>query len=398
MINVKPAIVQRIVIHPLLIPLRGHVQHAAAERSMADPVVVAIELRNGVTGYGEAVARPYVTGESAATVVTDVETIFAPHLLNFHPPTFPEALEAIDSLPYMVEGRLITAARGAVELALLDATMRHFSRDVEDIARWMGMPELGTPGSRSATHYSGVLAAENVVSLRRKLRVMYWGGLRHFKLKVGLSDDGEWLAIIGRYLRRGLASGRCTLRADANGAWTVEHAQRWLAEHHDVPLDALEQPLARGAESDLPELRNAAEVSLMHDESLITMADAEHLIELGVADYFNIRLSKCGGLLPALRIAVTAMRHDVGIMLGCMVGETSVLSAAALRFLEICPRVVWAEGLYGTFLLTDDVIRPSLRFGFAGRPPKCKGAGWGIQPQADRLAALAGADARVLQL
>lgn len=395
---VKPAIVQRVAIHPLAIPLRSPIHHAAAERTAADPVIIAIELTNGVTGFGEAVARPYVTGETAATVVTDIETIFTSRLLNFHPPTFPEALEAIEALPFQDSGRLITSARGAVELALLDATMRHFGRDVADIARWMGVPELGTPGSLPSIHFSGVLAAQRIAGLKRRLRVMYWGGLRHFKLKVGLPDDRERLAVIRSYLRRGLASGRCSLRADANGAWTVDQARRWLAEIGDAALDALEQPLARGAEDELSFLQQHSDIGLMHDESLITMEDAQRLIELGVADYFNIRISKCGGLLPSLRIAVTALRHDVGIMLGCMVGETSILSAAALRFLEVCPRVVWAEGLFGAFLLTDDIIRPSLRFGFGGRPPKGKGPGWGVQATDERLRALASDEPRVLHL
>jgi len=396
--HVKPAIIQRVVVHPLSIPLRTHVQHAAARRAVADPVLVAVELTNGVVGFGEAVARPYVTGESADSVVEDVRSNFLPLLLEFHPPTFPEALESIEALPFHDEDRLITAARGAVELALLDATMRHFARGVGDIAGWMGMPELGSPGSLPHIRFSGVLAAENMEGLRRKLKIMYWGGLRHFKLKVGHADDRAMIQFVSQYLRRGLASGRCTLRADANAAWTLEQAKSWLAALGDIKLDALEQPLARGAEEGLPQIHHESETPLMHDESLITPEDAERLLELDVADYFNIRISKCGGLLPALRIAVMALRNDVGILLGCMVGETSVLSAAALRFLEVCPRVVWAEGLHGTFLLSGDVIQPSLRFGCGGRPPRLAGPGWGIQPDEQRLRDFAGTDPIVFNL
>ena len=394
----KPAIIQRVVLRPLSIPLRTRVRHAAADRSVADPVLVSVELTNGVVGYGEAVARPYVTGESAATVVEDVQSIFLPRLLNFHPPTFPESLEAIDALPYRDGERLITAARGMIELALLDASMRHFGRDVGDIARWMGLPELGAPGSLPSIRFSGVLAAHSLEGLRRRLRVMYWGGLRDFKLKVGLPNDRARLQLVHRYLRRGLATGRCTLRADANGAWTLAQARHWLDMLGEMKLNALEQPLARGAEDDLPQLHNESHTRLLHDESLITFEDAQRLIGLGVADYFNIRLSKCGGLLPALRIAVLALRHDVGILLGCMVGETSVLSAAALRFLEVCPRVRWAEGLHGTYLLSADVIRPSLRFGCGGRPPRLSGQGWGLQPDPEQLRLLAATDPTVFNL
>ena len=60
----SPAPVKRITIHTLAIPLRSTVSHAAAIRRIADPVVVAVELRSGVVGYGETLPRSYVTGET----------------------------------------------------------------------------------------------------------------------------------------------------------------------------------------------------------------------------------------------------------------------------------------------------------------------------------------------
>jgi muconate cycloisomerase len=121
------------------------------------------------------------------------------------------------------------------------------------------------------------------------------------------------------------------------------------------------------------------------------MEDARRLIELGVADVFNIRISKCGGLLPSLRLAALARRENVDIQLGCMVGETSILSAAGLRFLQVCPGVRWAEGCFGSFLLTDDVTTKGLRFGYGGRPPRLSprsGLGIRVEPaRLDRLAA-----------
>ena len=123
----------------------------------------------------------------------------------------------------------------------------------------------------------------------------------------------------------------------------------------------------------------------IHDESLITIDDAQRLIELGVADAFNIRISKCGGLIPSLRIAALGRRHNVCLQLGCMVGETSILSAAGLRFLEVCPGVTWAEGCFGSFLLSDDVVKKELRFGYAGRPPKLHDPGLGIAVDSARL-------------
>ncbi|MGB2988295.1 MAG: enolase C-terminal domain-like protein [Phycisphaerae bacterium] len=365
---------------PLAIPLRRKVMHAASVRGVADAVVVAVELTTGTVGYGETLPRPYVTGETVDSVIEAVHNVFAPFLMDFHPVSFPEALEAIESLPWHnVEDRLIPAARAAVELAMLDATMRRFGRDSDAMVQWMGLPGFGSPGSLRQTRFSGVLTAEDLATTLRQLRLMYWGGLRHFKLRVGISGDRDRLERVAAYLKRPITKGRVTLRVDANGQWSKDEAIEWLANTAHLPIASVEQPLARGKEDDLPILNDLFEVPLMHDESLVTIEDGQRLIGLGVADGFNIRISKCGGLIPALRLAALARRADVRIQLGCMIGETSILSAAGLRFLQVCPAVVWAEGCFGSFLLESDVVAKGLRFGYGGRPPRPKDSGLGVE-------------------
>jgi len=380
------AVVHRITVFPLAIPLRHKVSHAAAERSVTDTVVVGVELSNGIVGYGETVPRSYVTQETVGSVVSAIAEVFMPFLLDFHPRSFPEALEAIESLPWCdASERLVPAARAGVELGLLDATLRIFGRSCDDVVGWMGIAGFGSPGSAGRVRFGGVLAAEKLEQTMRQLRLMYWYGLRDFKLKVGMPGDLDKLALVSRYLGRSMQKGRATLRIDANGAWSKDQAIEWLTDADESVLTLVEQPLPRGAEDQLPVLRDLFDISLMHDESLITVADARQLIKLGVADAFNIRISKCGGLLPALRLAALARRSHVRIQLGCMVGETSILSAVGLRFLQVCPGVEWAEGCYGSRLLETDVCAKGLRFGYGGRPPQLRGSGFGVDVDPDRL-------------
>ncbi|MCH7701562.1 MAG: dipeptide epimerase, partial [Planctomycetes bacterium] len=136
--------VKRLTIHTLAIPLRSTVSHAAATRRIADPVVVAIELRGGVVGYGETLPRSYVTGETVGSVEGDIREQLVPRLLEMRPASFPEALELIDALPMVNDrGIIMTAARAAVELALLDAYARHFDRSISELAGWLGAAGLG---------------------------------------------------------------------------------------------------------------------------------------------------------------------------------------------------------------------------------------------------------------
>ncbi len=398
-VRVAESAVKCLTLHSLAIPMRRKVAHAASTRDVAEPIVVAIELIGGAVGYGETLPRPYVTGEDNGSALAAIGDELAPRLLELHPERFAHALEAIDALPWRTRaGAPMPAARAAVELALLDVYSRHFRRPIHDVAGWLGMAGFGAPGSSPRVRYSGVLTSEKLTSTRRTLRMLWWYGLRHFKLKVADAGECERLELVLRYLRRGIDRGRATLRLDANGGWTPDAALERLGDWREMPIAGIEQPLPKGREDQLKLLADVSHAPLFHDESLVTLDDARRLIELGVAGGFNIRLSKCGGLIPSLKVAELARHHGVAIQLGCMVGETSILSAAGRRFIEMVPGVNFAEGWFGSFLLSDDVIARPLRFGFGGRGRDLPGLGWGIDVEPEALQKLASQPATRFEL
>ncbi len=381
--------VKSVAVHQLSIPLRREVSHAASHRRVSEPIVVSIELNSGVVGYGETLPRPYVTGESNQSVARAIERIYCPLLLEAHPPSFPDALELIDALPWRDgNGQEAPAARAAIELAMLDVYARHFRRPISECVGWMGFSAFGSPGSARTVRHSGVLTAADVPRCVRTLRMLWWYGLTDFKLKVGDAGDRERLRAVAHYLAGSLATGRATLRLDANGAWSLADAVDRLGAWRDVLIESVEQPLAKGDEQSLTDLKSCVHQPLMYDESLVTMADAERLVGLQVADGFNIRISKCGGLLPSLRLAYFARKHGITVQLGCMVGETSILSAAGRRFLEVVPSVRSVEGSFGSFLLLEDIVRRPLRFGYGGRVRPLSDAGLGVEVDAGKLASL----------
>src|SRR5262249_27754599 len=115
----------------LAIPLRMRFEHAAAQREMADPVVVRVTGEppyDEIAGYGETLARHYVTGETAETVPADVRRVFMPLLLEFRPGSFEEAVAQVETFPLAADGHCVQAAREAVELALLDLAGKVFNQ------------------------------------------------------------------------------------------------------------------------------------------------------------------------------------------------------------------------------------------------------------------------------
>ncbi|GMU84742.1 MAG: hypothetical protein AMXMBFR47_46110 [Planctomycetota bacterium] len=373
--------VREIRITPLAIPMRLRFEHAAAAREIADPIIVELAAEtpmHGVSGFGETLARPYVTGETAVTVAADVAAVFAPLISQFHAESFPEAVEFADSLPLEHGGRCVHAARAAVELALLDLAGKAFDRPVADAATYLNLPGLSPPGCVRSVRYSGVVVGRKPLKRGLLLRLQRCAGLRDFKIKVAVDGWENALRRTARTLGSALARGAATLRADANGGWSVKEALAAIPILRECGVSALEQPLPRDLDAELPKLVAADCPDLIADESLLTEADAVRLIDLGVR-VLNIRIAKNGGLLPTWRLAHRARSRGADVQLGCLVGETSILTAAGIAFLGACPAARFVEGAFGRWLLKGDVVRRPITFGLGGRVPKYLAEGLGVE-------------------
>ena len=97
----------------------------------------------------------------------------------------------------------------------------------------------------------------------------------------------------------------------------------------------------------------------------------------------NIRVAKNGGLLNALKLCEEAVKEGLGVQLGCLVGESSVLAYAGLHLAALCDRFRHYEGCFGTYLIKWDVIQPSLTFSRKGSVPFTRLPKAGLVPAFD---------------
>ena len=149
---------------------------------------------------------------------------------------------------------------------------------------------------------------------------------------------------------------------DANGSWTPELMMAVGDGLARFEVALLEQPLPRGQDAALENLRFP--VSLCADESCHTSTDLERLREL--YDVVNIKLDKTGGLTEALKLRQAALDVGMDVMVGCMVATS----------LSMAPGVLVAQGavvvdLDGPLLLARD-RDAGLHYDDAGRvhPPE----------------------------
>ncbi|MCK4628131.1 MAG: hypothetical protein KAT56_03955 [Sedimentisphaerales bacterium] len=383
----------------LYLPFRGKFTHSAAQRSGTDTVVAVALLADGTVGFGEGVPCSDVTGETIESVFYNVADTLAGSLARVEPKSFAELLDLADQLPFTNEqGQIINTARCCVELALLDAYGKYFGNSMSSLAGWLGFGGFAEGGGLEQIRVSGVLDGTNRRELARRLRLMRLYGLRDFKLKMGCRNDQENLDFLYRRLEQALRRQKVSLRVDANGAWDIDTAMAMSEKLTDYQVCCLEQPLAVDDRSHLFTLAELSEIPLMADESLVSLEDGQFLLENNLVDFFNIRISKNGGLLPALRLAEMAAGSGLGYQLGAVVGESGILAAAGRHFLQMVPDVTFTEISYGTFLLQEDIVDQQMRFGYQGRLRPLNRAGLGITVSRKKFAKFTTAPPRKIHL
>ncbi len=366
-------------------------EHAAARRQLAQSVVVRAEFDDGQVGWGETLPRDYVTGETIDGVIVDICDRIWPAVRGGGWPAG-DANRAI-----FEDGRCHNAALCAMDLAFAWQWFDGGGALLPEFADGLGAGANGPKGGQAPissaksapvpARISGVLGSASPAKTGRRLRLMRLYGLRDFKLKLGFGEaiDDVNLRIVGRQIGRAVAGGKCTLRVDVNGAWDKDITPSRVAKLQAMGVCAVEQPVYCGA-ADLVQLARQCQLPLIADESLLTLADANVLLSEPKRIWWNIRLSKNGGMRAANELAQLAAANGVPFVIGAMVGETSILSAAQRRLLQLAPPPRFVEGNYGRLLLRDDLCAKSPRFGYGGKLKRLPGPGLGIALDPQRLA------------
>jgi L-alanine-DL-glutamate epimerase-like enolase superfamily enzyme len=368
------------------IPLRKTVKHASHARTETDNLLVRCVLSDGSVGYGEGVPRDYVTGETVDTAFDLLKRSDLPGQLSACP-TFEDAVKLAERLrlaPVPGDDRHCrgNAARCAVELAILDAFGRAFGEPLMNVTKLL-VPDIYEP--KEWVQYSGIILSAKGWKARVTSWVMRLYGFKQIKVKVGIAgqDDVKRLKTIRRRVGRGM-----DIRVDANEAWSKGEAAARIRELEQFGITSVEQPVRHEEVAVLAEIRKHVQTPIMLDESLCGEVDAERAVLNGWCDLFNLRLSKCGGFIPSLKLAEFARRHGLGYQLGCQVGETAILSAAGRHFATSVRDIRYLEGSYDRHLLRESLAKKDISFRRGGWARMLVGCGLGVDVDPARVEAI----------
>ena len=350
--------IKRLSVMSFPVPFKTVVRHASASHRRAQNLIVQVDGADGQIGWGEGCPRQYVTGETVDSALEFIDQR-ADALLTEITGAGPLRAwikahrEEIDRNP---------AAFCALETAVLDLLGKTQKRSLEDIL------EVAKPVGEF--RYTAVLSDLPWPVYRWQCGRYRRAGFEDFKVKLSgdLRRDQRKLRVLANPIARSsVAASGVRIRVDANNLW--ESADECI-EHIgalDVDLFAVEEPLRPGDFNGMLGVAEQCSTRIVLDESLLR---AEHLDALSgdPANWIaNVRVSKMGGIIRALEVTQKAAALGVGVIVGCQVGETSILSRAALTVMQsIKPRLLGAEGAFGTLLLRRDLTSRSIMFGPSG--------------------------------
>ena len=223
-----------------------------------------------------------------------------------------------------------------------------------DAARWLQASLLRTDPEIRRDRIP-VNVTIPVVSPRRAADLVRCSGCRTAKVKVAdpnscREDDLARLASV-----RAALGDEGAVRVDANGAWSVDRAERALTAMAAYNLQYAEQPCASVEE--LAELRRRLrdkqiDVPIAADESIRRAEDPYRVAELDAADVIVLKTQPLGGWRRCVELAT-----DLGLPAVISSAlETSVGIWAGLQAAAALPSLDLACGLNTVKMLADDVI------------------------------------------
>ena len=297
-------------------------------------VFIKLTTSKGIVGFGCAAPDKEVTGETAESVIKDVnETVIPllkdtdPYRYVFHLSRLKETLTSSPSVLAMID------------MALFDILGKSAQIPVYKI--------LGGFRTHIKTSITiGILPIKDTVDSAVDLISQ---GFSILKIKGGNDVNEDIEKMIKVRERVGKSIG---LRFDANQGYSLDESIKFVNETRKVKIEILEQPTPRKELDLLGRVTNNVPIPVMADESLMNLVDAFRLAKKDLVDTVNIKLMKVGGIDEALKINSVSKAASFEVMVGCM-DESALGIAAGLHFALARPNIIYAD-LDGHLDLMDD--------------------------------------------
>lgn len=300
-------------------------------------IIVKITTDTGIVGYGEGMPDSHVTGETFHSTYEMLIKDIAPLLIGENPFSIEKIHQIMSSAV-----KHATTAKAAIDIACYDIMGKATGQPVYNLLGGRVHDTLSVPC---------VISILEPDEMARQAAEAVQDGYTSIKIKVGDEPAVDVQRI--RAVRQAIGQN-VQLRVDANQGWrNAATTMRVLKQVEDCQLEWIEQPVLADDLIGLAEVRQKTCIPVMVDEGLHGDKEMREVIVRQAVDMINIKLMKCGGLYPALKLVAQAEMAGLLCQVGSMV-ESSVATAAGAH-LSIAKRMIVSNEMVGPLMFARDV-------------------------------------------
>ena len=269
---------------------------------------IAVELHTkDHVGYGDCSAfhMPFYNEETIVTAWHIIQDFLVPLLFSKDEIGHPEEMQ-----PLFAHVRRNKMAKAALDCALWDLYAKERGISVSKA--------LG--GTRDKVETGISIGIQKTPDDLLRVIEKYMGeGYRRVKVKIEPGKDLPYLTAVRKQF------GDIMLMADANSAYTLNDVDLFK-ELDKLNLLMIEQPLSNDDIIDHAKLQAVLNTRICLDESIHSVDDARHAIELGSMKTINIKVARVGGLSEAKKIHDLCAAHNIPVWCGGML-DTGIARA-----------------------------------------------------------------------
>ncbi len=359
---------EKLELREIELPLVSPFETSFGSTTQRRILIVRVFDKSGASGYGECVAAegPFYNHETVDTAWLITAKYIGPLLTRADVATAREVNTALAPI------RGNQMAKAGVEAAIWDLEAKLAGRPL-----WR---HLG--GVRNEINCGvSIGLQETTGKLIEKVAHELESGYQRIKLKIKPGKDVHLVeAIRSRF-------PSITLSVDANSAYSLNGDLSLVHQLDQHNLLMIEQPLAPGDLVDHAKLQREIKTPICLDESICSLSDARHAVELGSCRIINIKLGRVGGHTEVQLIQAHAIEHGIPVWCGGMleagIGRAHNIALSTLPGFTL-PGDVSASARYWE----EDIIDPAVTVSRQGTIKAPDGPGIGFEVNEARVEAL----------
>jgi O-succinylbenzoate synthase len=349
------------------LPLVHEFQTSSHRKTHLEHLLVKLTDESGAEAWGEIASPsdPYYGAETVDTCWTIATKYLIPALLGV------SWMSPAEAAACWAKVRGNGFAKAGVDAAVWSLYASH---EGISLASALG-------GTRTEVTAGVSLGIEPTIrDLLEQVRLQLEAGYPRVKLKIAPGWDVEPVRAVRD------AFPELDLHVDANGVYreTPEHLDALLALD-EVGLTMIEQPFEPHDLLAHARLQQRLSTPICLDESVETVADLRTALRLDAGRILNIKVSRLGGLTPALEAHDVAFVSGIPVWCGGMhefgVGRAANLAISSLPGFVLPSDVSGSDKYYARDVLTEPIRA------VAGRVPVPSRAGLGVEVDEQFIAA-----------